>query len=88
MNKFDKIRSLDKKLETLFLKIEDVSKGEPGEAIAFGNLIKGFKQMYSNIKLDFIDPYYETQNPNIEDRIIERLEGLIKVMGIILDFEK
>jgi hypothetical protein len=88
MNKFDKIRSLDKKLEILFLKINDVSKGEPGEAIAFRNLINGFKQLYSNIKSDFVDPYYETQNPNIEDKIIERLESLTKVMGIILDFEK
>ena len=88
MNKFDKIRSLDKKLETLFLEINDISKGEPGEAIAFENLIKGFKQMYFNIKSDLINPYYETQNPNIENKIIDRLEGLIKVMGIILDFEK
>ena len=88
MNKFDKIRSLDKKLEILFLEINDVSKGEAGEAIALRNLINGFKQLYSNIKSDFVDPYYETQNPNIEDKIIERLESLTKVMGIILDFEK
>ena len=88
MNKFDKIRSLDKKLEILFLEINDVSKGEAGEAIALRNLINGFKQLYSNIKSDFVNPYYETQNPNIEDKIIERLESLTKVMGIILDFEK
>ena len=88
MNKFDKIRSLDKKLEILFLEINDISKGEPGEVIAFRNLINGFKQLYSNIKSDFVDPYYENQNPNIEDKIIERLESLTKVMGIILDFEK
>jgi hypothetical protein len=87
MNKFDKIRSLDKKLETLFLEINGISKGDPGEALAFERLVKGFKQMYFNIKSDFINPYYETQNPNIEDKIIDRLEGLTKVMKIILDFE-
>jgi hypothetical protein len=87
MNKFDKIRSLDKKLETLFLEINGISKGDPGEALAFERLVKGFKQMYFNIKSDFINPYYETQNPNIEDKIIDRLEGLTKVMKIILEFE-
>jgi hypothetical protein len=88
MNKFDQIRSLDKKLEEIFLNIKDISKEDPSEAIAFNNLIKGFKQMYYNIKTDFIDPYYEIQNPNIEDKIIERLEALAKVMNIILDFEE
>lgn len=88
MNKFDQIRFLDKKLEDIFFKIEDISKEDPSEAIAFKNLIKGFKQMYSNIKSDLVNPYYEIQNPNIEDKIIERLEALIKVMNIIIDFEK
>jgi hypothetical protein len=88
MNKFDQIRSLDKKLEEIFLNIEDISKEDPSEAIAFNKLIKGFKQMYFNIKSDLVNPYYEEQNPNIEDKIIERLEALVKVMNIILDFEE
>jgi hypothetical protein len=87
MNKFDQIRSLDKKLEEIFLNIGDISKEDPSEAIAFNNLVKGFKQMYSNIKSDLINPYYEEQNPNIEDKIIERLEALVKVMDIVIDFE-
>jgi hypothetical protein len=88
MNKFDQIRSLDKKLEEIFLNIEDISKEDPSEAIAFGKLIKGFNQLYSNIKSDLINPYYEIQNLNIEDKIIERLKALVKVMNIILDFEE
>jgi hypothetical protein len=87
MNKFDNIRLLDKKLEYIFLSIDTISKEDPSESIAFTNLIKGFKTVYTNIKSDLVDPYYETQNPKIEDKIIERLERLIKVIGIILDFE-
>jgi archaellum component FlaC len=88
MNKFDQIRSLDKKLKGIFSNIKDISKEDPSEAIAFNNLIKGFNQLYSNIKSDLVNPYYEEQNPNIEDKIIERLEALVKVMNIILDFEE
>ena len=88
MNKFDQIRSLDKKLEEVFSQIENISKEDPSEVLAFGRLVKGFKQMYSNIKSDLVDPYYESQNPNIEDKIIERLEALVKVMNIVIDFEK
>ena len=87
MNKFDHIRSLDKKLEKVFLQIENISKKDPSEALAFGRLIKGFKQMYLNIKSDLVDPYYESHNSNIEDKIIERLEALVKVMNIVIDFE-
>jgi hypothetical protein len=61
MNKFDHIRSLDKKLEEVFLQIENISKKDPSEALSFGRLIKGFKQMYLNIKSDLVDPYYESQ---------------------------
>lgn len=88
MNKFDQIRSLDKKLEEVFSQIENISKEDPSEALAFGRLVKGFKQMYSNIKSDLVDPYYESHNSNIEDKIIERLEALIKVMDIVIDFEE
>jgi hypothetical protein len=87
MNKFNNIRLLDKKLEYIFSSIDAISKEDPSESIAFTNLIKGFKTVYTNIKLDLVDPYYETQNPKIEDKIIERLEKLIKVIEIILDFE-
>ena len=88
MNKFDQIRFLDKKLEYIFSQIKNISKADPSETLAFERLVKGFKQMYSNIKLDLVDPYYESQNPNIEDKIIERLEALVKVMNIVIDFEK
>lgn len=88
MNKFDQIRSLDKKLKGIFSNIKDISKEDPSEAIAFNNLVKGFNQLYSNIKSDLVNPYYEEQNPNIEDKIIERLKALVKVMNIILDFEE
>jgi hypothetical protein len=88
MNKFDRIRFLDKKLEFVFSQIETIVKEDPSEAIAFKNLVKGFHQMYLNIKSDLIDPYYENLNPNIEEKIIERLESLVKVINIIIDFEK
>lgn len=88
MNKFDQIRSLDKKLEEVFSQIENISKEDPSEALAFERLVKGFKQMYFNIKSDLVDPYYESQNPNIENKITERLEALVKVMNIVIDFEK
>lgn len=88
MSKFDQIRFLDKKLEEVFYQIENISKEDPSEALAFERLVKGFKQMYFNIKSDLVDPYYESQNPNIEDKIIERLEALVKVMNIVIDFEK
>jgi hypothetical protein len=88
MNKFDRIRFLDKKLESVFSQIETIVKEDPSEAIAFKNLVKGFHRMYLNIKSDLIDPYYENLNPNIEEKIIERLESLVKVINIIIDFEK
>jgi hypothetical protein len=88
MNKFDQIRSLDKKLKEVFSQIENISKEDSSEALSFGRLIKGFKQMYFNIKSDLVDPYYESKNPNIEDKIIERLEALVKVINIVIDFEK
>jgi hypothetical protein len=51
-------------------------------------LINGFNKIYNNIHSDLLDSYYESQNPNIEEKIIERLEGLVKLMRIFIEFEK
>jgi len=87
MNKFDRIRSLDSILNNSFKELDNINPTDVSKNIALSNLIKGFKLIYKNIHEDLLDPYYEEENPNIEDKIIERLEGLFKIMSIIVDFE-
>lgn len=88
MNNFDKIRSLDKLLDKSFKELNNISPDESDKTIALNKLIKGFESMHINIKNDLLSPYYESKNPNIEDKIIERLEGLVKLMSIFIEFEK
>jgi hypothetical protein len=87
MNKFDRIRSLDGILNNSFKELDNINPTDVSKNIALFNLIKGFKLIYKNIHEDLLDPYYEEENLNIEDKIIERLEGLFKIMSIIVDFE-
>ena len=44
--------------------------------------------MYKNIQTDLMNPYYESKDYNVEEAIIERLEGLVKLMSIFIEFEK
>lgn len=88
MNNFDRIRALDKLLEKTFKELNNINPEETEKGIALANLIKGFKKTHDNIHFDLLDSYYELQNPNIEEKIIERLEGLVKLMKIFIEFEK
>ena len=88
MNNFDQIRALDKLLEKSFKELNNINPKEIDKNIALTDLIKGFKNIHDNIHLDLLDSYYESQNPNIEEKIIERLEGLVKLMRIFIEFEK
>lgn len=87
MSLFDKIRSLDSKLDKAFKELEKINPKEVDKNTAFVNLVKGFKQMYVNIKNDLVNPYYKTKDTNVETTIVERLEGLLKLMSIIIEFE-
>lgn len=88
MSNFDRIRALDKLLEKAFKELNNISPEEADKNIALTNLIEGFRKMYDNIHFDLLDSYYESQNPNIEEKIIERLQELIKLMRIFIEFEK
>lgn len=88
MNNFDRIRVLDKLLEKTFKELNNINPEEIDKNIALNNLIKGFKQIHDSIHFDLLDSYYESQNPNIEEKIIERLEGLVKLMNTFIEFEK
>ena len=68
--------------------LNNINPEETDKNIALTNLIKGFKKTHDNIHFDLLDSYYESQNPNIEEKIIERLEGLVKLMRIFIEFEK
>jgi hypothetical protein len=88
MNNFDRIRALDKLLEKAFEELNNINPEETDKNVALTNLIKGFKKTHDNIHFDLLNSYYESQNPNIEEKIIERLEGLVKLMRIFIEFEK
>jgi len=88
MSNFDKIRSLDTLLDKAFKELNNIKPNEADKNVALTNLVKGFKQMYDNIHKDLLDPYYESKNPNVESKIIERLEGLELLMKIFIEFEK
>jgi len=88
MNNFDRIRALDKLLKKAFTELNNITPQEADKNVALTNLINGFNKIYNNIHSDLLDSYYESQNPNIEEKIIERLEGLIKLMRIFIEFEK
>ena len=88
MNNFDRIRALDKLLEKAFKELNNINPEETDKNIALTNLIKGFKKTHDGIHFDLLDSYYESQNSNIEEKIIERLEGLVKLMRIFVEFEK
>ena len=88
MNSFDRIRTLDKLLEKTFKELNNIHPKEANKNIALTKLVKGFKKIHNNIHFDLLDSYYESQNPNIEEKIIERLEGLIKLMSVFVEFEK
>ena len=88
MSNFDHIRTLDNLLEKTFKKLNNIHPEETDKNIALTNLIKGFNSMYKNIQNDLMNPYYESKDHNVEEAIIERLEGLVKLMSIFIEFEK
>lgn len=88
MSNFDHIRTLDNLLEKTFKKLNNIHPKETDKNIALTNLIKGFNNMYKNIQTDLMNPYYESKDYNVEEAIIERLEGLVKLMSIFIEFEK
>jgi hypothetical protein len=87
MSVFNRIRELDNLLVELFNKMDNISIDDSERKNAWDNMVEGFKTVFDNIHSDLLDPYYEQQNPNIEEKIIERLEGLLKLISIFVDFE-
>jgi hypothetical protein len=87
MSVFNRIRKLDNLLVELFNKMDNISIDDSERKNAWDNMVEGFKTVFYNIHNDLLDPYYEQQNPNIEEKIIERLEGLLKLISIFVDFE-